>query len=182
MTVTDEGAARPWRRWLPWGLAAVAVIVAVLVVVRQQGRIDDLESQNRALEARAAAPDGADGALSRVAARAAIAEQNAQDMIRSVQLQQGRIEALNRRVAARQIAGAVQAGRQVATCQIAAVRAATAASSVANALNALAIVATERGTDPGESSEVRITAADSAFGQAQRSWVGAAAAVDTCAG
>ena len=182
MSGADDGAGRPWRRWLPWGLLAVAVIAAVLVVVQRQGRVDDLESQNRALESRASTPGATDAAMARVAARAAIAEQDAQDMIRSVQLQQGRIEALNRRVAARQIAGAVQAGRQVATCQIAAVRATTAASSVANALNALAIVAADRGTDAGESSGVRIGAADSAFGQAQRSWVNAAAAVDICAG
>ncbi len=182
MTGADAGAAGPWRRWLPWGLLAIAVIAAVLVAVQRQGRIDDLESRNRALEARAAAPGGTGHALRRVAARAAIAEQDARDTIRPVQLQQGRIEALNRHLAARQIEGAVRAGRQVARCQIAAVRASTAASSVANALNALAVVAAGQGAAGGGSSGVRITATDSAFGQAQRSWVGAAAALDICAG
>ena len=55
-------------------------------------------------------------------------------------------------------------------------RATTAASSVANALSALALVGAHRG------AEVRLTAADGAFGQAQRSWVNAAAAVDVCGG
>lgn len=112
----------------------------------------------------------------RVSARAAVADENARDMIRAVQLQQGRIEALNRRVAAGQIPGAIAAGRLVATCQVAAVRASSAASSVANALSGLALVGAQRGGD------VRLTAADGAFGQAQRSWVNAAAAVDVCGG
>ncbi len=171
------------RSALPWVLVAIAVLVAagaVLVAIDRQGRIDDLESRERA--AVAARPADADGVLARVSARAATAGQNARNAIRAARLQQGRIESLNRELAAGRTAAAIAAGRRAAACQVAAVRASTAASSVANALEGLA-----GSTIPGDGAtragaDVRLTAADGAFGQAQRSWVNAAAAVDVCAG
>ena len=172
--MSEDGDVRSPRRWLPWLIVAVVVVAAVAVVIQRESRIDDLESQNRALEAQLAAdPDGAAGALARVAARAAVAEEDARDMIRSAQLQQGRIEALNRRLTARELQGAIATGRQLATCQVAAVRASSAASSVATALSNLATAGAGRTAD---GAIVRLSAADGAFGQAQRSWVNAAAA------
>ena len=181
MTGASPDAAGPWRRWAAWGLLAAAVVVGVLVAVNRQSRIGDLEARNRALEARLAADPGvASDALERVSARAATAEQDARDLIRALQLQQGRVEALDRRLAAGQVEGARIAARRVATCQVAAVRASTAASSVANALRGLADAGARRGADGAQSAGVRLTAADSAFGQAQRSWVNAEAAMEAC--